>query len=301
MTADIHLVSPTGLIACTIRPHGATISHLIITDPVTGVKRDVVQGFDSLEEQLAADKDPNPYYGTVGRVCNRIANGKFTLNNKTYTLPINNGPNSLHGGLQGFDKKLWTPTQATPTTVTLTLHSPHNDENYPLPLLTTLTYTLTETPTPTLTIDYKAEIIESDLPTTDETSTLVNLTTHSYFNLTGFTDPTIHTHRLEIPNSTHLQLSPTQIPTGKRVSDVRALDFSSPKMIGRDLEEVMEFKGYDHYFFCNPRREWGVVARVLVEGGMGMEVWTDAAGFQLYTGNWLDGRIGPKASTQKGG
>ncbi|KAI8836334.1 galactose mutarotase-like domain-containing protein [Chytridium lagenaria] len=272
-TQDVTLTSPSTSIQCTIRPHGATISHLLVKDPVSGKVLDVVQGFDTLEQQLESDKGANPYYGTIGRVCNRIANGTFTLNSKTYTLPINNGPNSLHGGLQGFDKKTWSILSSSSSHISLSLLSPANQESYPCDLLVTITYTLTDS---SLLIDYTAKI---PTPTTDET--IVNLTTHSYFNLSG------------------------------RYNDNPTLDFSSPKPFNQDLESVMEFKGYDHFFVvknagdakCVVGEDEDVVmvdAATLVspDSGLEMKLRTSAMGFQLYTGNWLDGSLGPK-STQE--
>ncbi|KAJ3102219.1 hypothetical protein HDU97_000716 [Phlyctochytrium planicorne] len=298
----IELKSPSGLLTCRIRPHGATVSHLIVKDPVTGVSRDVVQGFDSLEEQLAADKAANPYYGTIGRVCNRIAKGTFQLNGKTYSLPINNGPNSLHGGLQGFDKKPWKVVSVSSTRAQLSYRSADGEEGYPCALLIHITYT-TKDPSEVL-IEYAAEI-EPDQNSTQDA--IVNLTTHSYFNLSGFlpgTSPDVLGHKLKIhgPN-THLFLDSNQIPTGQ-IGKLPALDFSVAKEIGRDLKHVMEFRGYDHYFFVGEVGADGMRDGVEIEceeARLRLKMRTSAVGFQLYTANWMDGSLGPKKETQKDG
>ncbi|KAJ3109939.1 hypothetical protein HDU96_007044 [Phlyctochytrium bullatum] len=348
--ADIKLSSPPSSssplsLEVTIRPHGATISHLVVIDNRTGKRRDVVQGFDSLEEQKKVDAAQHPYYGTIGRVCNRIKEGTFTLNNRTYNLPINNGPNSLHGGLSGFDQKHWIPLTVTPHRVELEHLSPAGDESYPLSLRTRIIYEIPAADPPRLVVSYSAAVADDAEGGVDgETETVVNLTTHSYFNLTGLESPTVLDHTLQVhadpaaappralatggaaavPGDAkavppHLELTANQVPTWKVERERASLNFGTPKPLGKDLAECMEFRGYDHFFLCkDPAKSrsvfaksdgWDEVERQTTpvatlesrDAGLKMVMKSSAVGFQLYTANWLDGSLKAKESTQKGG
>jgi aldose 1-epimerase len=268
-----------------VTTYGAILTELWVPDR-NGKLGDVVTGFPTLEGYLKG----HPYFGaTVGRVANRIAKGKFTLGGKEYTLAVNNGPNHLHGGKVGFDKKVWKATPKRTTdgpAVEFTSTSPDGEEGYPGTLKTTVTYTLTDKNV--LRIDYRA--------TTDK-PTPVNLTNHAYFNLAGKGD--ILNHQLTLFASRYTPADDTLIPTGK-IAAVKgtALDFTSARAIGSRIEKVGKNPtGYDHNFVRNNNTTFGITARVYEPTtGRVMTMYTSEPGVQFYTGNFLDGTL-----TGKGG
>lgn len=245
---------------------------------------DVVLGFDSLEGYLGK----HPYFGAlIGRYGNRIAKGRFTLEGKQYTLAQNNGPNSLHGGLKGFDKYIWHAEPASDGRQRLVLRhsSPDGDEGYPGMLNVAVTYTLTDEDE--LRIDYSA--------TTDK-ATVLNLTNHTYFNLAGA--GTILDHSLELAASRYTPVDATLIPTGK-IEPVAGtpFDFTKPERIGArinaDHPQIKAGGGYDHNFVLDG--EAGSLRRIArvsePVSGRVMEVITTQPGVQFYTGNFLDGTL----------
>lgn len=240
----------------------------------------IVIGFDSLAEYL---KNP-PYFGAlVGRYGNRIGRARFELDGKTYQLAANNGPNSLHGGVRGFDKRVWNPSAVNDSlpVLALTYDSPDGEEGYPGNLKVTVTYTLSDENE--LIIDYAAE--------TDR-ATPVNLTNHSYFNLSGDVDNTILGHSLQINADHYTPVDSTLIPTGE-IKSVKGtpFDFTLSKKIGRDIGQVTG--GYDHNFVLNREDSSLQPAAVLTDPGTGrkLEVFTTEPGLQFYTGNFLDGKF----------
>jgi aldose 1-epimerase len=270
-----------GMIA-KVSEYGAILTELWVPD-VKGNVSNVVLGFDNLQQYLAG----HPFFGaTTGRFANRIAKGRFTLDGKEYTLATNNGPNHLHGGIKGFDKKVWKsrplPRTENSVAVEFTCTSPDGEEGYPGTLLTKATYTLTADNG--LRIDYEA--------TTDK-ATVVNLTNHSYFNLAG--GGSVLDHVLTIQADRYTVPDAMLIPTGEIVSvQGTPLDFRQPKPIGRDIEAVMTgTKGYDHNFVLNNGDgKLALGARATEpKSGRVMEVWTTEPGVQLYTGNHLDGKL----------
>jgi aldose 1-epimerase len=262
---------------CKIITYGGIITEFHVPDK-SGRLANVVLGFDNLEQYLG----PHPYFGAIiGRFGNRIAKGKFTLDGKTYSLAINNGPNSLHGGLKGFDKVVW---QATPgetrdgATLKLDYTSADGEENYPGKLKVTVTYTFT--PKNELRIDYEAA--------TDQ-ATPINLTNHSYFNLAGAGD--VLGHELRLTAKEFTPTDDTLIPTGE-IKSVKGtpFDFTTPKAIGQDIEKLFSqpHAGYDHNFVLDNGGKLALAARVVEpKSGRGMEVLTDQPGVQLYTANYL--------------
>src|ERR1051326_8741617 len=251
---------------------------------------DVSLGYDYFEDYLKN----NPFFGAlVGRYGNRIARGKFSLDGKEYTLAINNGPNSLHGGLKGFDKVVWEPSiRATPDGAALQLKylSKDGEEGFPGNLSVTALYTLTEDNG--LKLEYTA--------TTDKT-TIVNLTQHSYFNLAGKGD--VLKHLVLINADRFTPVDETLIPTGElRPVDGTPFDFRKPTAIGARIEqpdEQLKFGGgYDHNFVINKvMGELTVMARVTEPtSGRALEVLSTEPGLQFYSGNFLDGKL-----TGKGG
>ncbi len=231
-------VLTNGKITAKVMTYGAILTELIVPDR-EGKPGDVVLGFDSLAPYLAG----HPFFGaTTGRVANRIAKGKFTLDGKEYTLAVNNGPNSLHGGLKAFDKKVWKAEDASGPdgpAVRFSYLSPDGEEGYPGSLSVSVTYTVTNDQA--LKIDYKA--------TTDK-ATPVNLTNHSYFNLAGPAAGDILGHELMLAADSFTPGDETLIPTGE-IRSVKGtpLDFTAPKKIGAQIKEIAaDPVGYDHNF-----------------------------------------------------
>ena len=264
---------------------GAALLELHVPDR-NGKQGDVVLGFDNLPQYLAK----NPFFGvTVGRYANRIAKGRFTLDGKEYQLAINNGPNSLHGGATGFDHKVWTAhPKDTPEgpSVRFTYVSMDGEENYPGTLTVSVTYTLTDKNE--LKLDYSAE--------TDK-ATILNLTNHSYFNLTGSGD--ILNYTLFLSADSFTAVDSTLIPTGEIKSVANTpLDFRTPTAIGAHIAELKEVGGYDHNYVVNGKPgTLRVAARVEdPASGRQMEVWTTEPGVQFYSAIHLDDSI-----TGKGG
>jgi aldose 1-epimerase len=261
--------------------YGAIITELWTPDR-TGRLSNVVLGFDRLDEYTKG----HPFFGAIaGRVANRIAKGKFTLDGKEYTLAVNNGPNHLHGGKLGFDKKVWKSRQLPPGAGTLavefTYTSPDGEEGYPGTLAVKVTYTLTDDNE--LRIDYEA--------TTDK-ATPVNLTNHSYFNLAG--GGTVLDHMLKLNADRYTPADAGLIPTGE-IAPVKGtgLDFSAPRRIGERITDFESFaKGYDHNFVINGGgSKLTPCARVEEpKSGRVLEISTTEPGVQLYTANHLDGK-----------
>lgn len=267
-----------------ISTYGGTVTHLFVPggkeEPV-----DVVLGFDSHYRYVSN----SPFFGClVGRYGNRIANGQFTLDGKTYQLAKNNGPNALHGGLKGFDKVVW---KARPMVTTngpaleLTHVSADGEEGYPGTLTVKAVYTVTRNNE--LRLDYSA--------TTDK-PTVVNLTHHPYFNLAG--RGTILDHEVTINADKFLPVDATSIPTGElRAVDGSPFDFRTPTLvgarIGQDDQQLKFGNGYDHTWVINkPAGELGLVARVHEPtSGRTLEVFSTEPGVQFYTGNFLTGQL----------
>jgi aldose 1-epimerase len=241
----------------------------------------VVLGFDNLAQYLGG----HPYFGcTIGRVANRIARGRFTLDGKVCTLAINNGPNHLHGGVKGFDKMLWQgePLSGPVAGVRFSHASPDGDEGYPGRLDLAVVMTLTDGNA--LVIDYTA--------TTDR-PTPVNLTNHTYFNFAGTGD--ILGHELMLAADRYTPTDAATIPTGE-LRPVRGtpFDFTVPRPIGARVGELPgPPRGYDHNFVLSGAGGVRALAARVLEPvtGRAMDVSTTQPGVQLYTGNFLDGTL----------
>ncbi|MEZ5320188.1 MAG: aldose epimerase family protein [Vicinamibacterales bacterium] len=269
--------------------YGGVIMSLRTPDR-NGQLGDIVLGFDTLEPYF----DQSPYFGClIGRYCNRIAKGLFTLDGTAYQLATNNDQNHLHGGTRGWDKAVWkaeTFNQEIGSGVKLTHVSPDGDEGYPGTVTADVTYTLTDDNR--LIIDYHA--------TTDK-PTIINLTQHSYFNLAGQGD--ILGHELMIDADRYTPVDPTLIPTGEIASvEGTPFDFRQPTAIGarieQDNEQLKRGLGYDHNWVLNRTGDGLQPAARLVEPTTGrvLEVATTQPGLQFYSGNFLDGTL-----TGKGG
>ena len=277
------LTNKNGVVA-KIATYGATLTELWVPGK-DGQKANVVLGFDNLKQY----QEQSPFFGaTTGRIANRIAKGKFTIDGKEYQVATNNGPNHLHGGPKGFDKQIWRaePSQTSKGPgVRFTYVSPDMDQGFPGKLNTEVTYTLTNDNE--VRIDYKA--------TTDKT-TIVNLTNHSYFNLHGSgSGKDVLDHVLTLHADSYTPVDATLIPTGE-IKPVKntPFDFTTPKPIGRDIAQTPGTpNGYDHNFVINGKPgELRPAARVSdPDTGRVMEVRTTEPGVQLYTGNFLDGKV----------
>jgi len=266
-----------------VMTYGATLTELLVPDR-DGKLDDVVLGFDDLDGYLAG----HPFFGsTVGRFANRIAKGKFTLDGKEYTLAINNGPNTLHGGKKGFDKAIWNPEpvlSGDDPAIRFTYRSPDGEEGYPGNLSVAVTYTLTNDNA--LKIHYAAS--------TDK-ATPVNLTNHTYFNLAGAKAGNILGHEMTISADTYTPADDTLIPTGE-IKPVKGtpLDFTTPTLIGAHINQIKaEPVGYDHNFVLNGGgKSLALAARVHdPKTGRVLEMSTTEPGVQFYTGNFLDGKL----------
>jgi aldose 1-epimerase len=278
------LTNKNGLVV-KITDYGGIVTEIQAPDR-DGKLDNVVLGFDSLDNYLAG----HPFFGAIaGRYANRIAKGKFTLDGKEYTLATNNGPNHLHGGAVGFDKRIWQaePVEsATAPGLKLTYTSKDGEEGYPGNLTATVTYTLTDKNA--LDIRYEA--------TTDK-PTVLNLTNHSYFNLHGReSGRDVKDHVFVIHADRYTAVDDTLIPTGE-LAAVKGtpLDFTKPTAVGDRIEQVgKDPTGYDHNYVLNMPRPGVVALAVQVldpDTGRAMEVLTDQPGVQLYTGNFLDGKL----------
>lgn len=244
-----------------------------------GILKDITLGFDTLPPY----EERHPYFGTItGRFANRIARGRFSLDGKAYSLAINNGPNHLHGGINGFDRAVWqasTKTSPRGASVILTHKSPDGDEGYPGELSAEVTYTLSNDNA--LRIDYSA--------TTTKT-TPINLTSHGYFNLSGHDSGDVLKQTLQIAAERVVVVDETSIPTGElaRVEGT-PFDFRTPHPIGDRIGEVGI--GYDHTYVISGAPASLRLAATASDPELGryLELYTTEPGVQLYTSNYLDG------------
>lgn len=278
------LTNPNGIVA-RIMTYGAIVTELHAPDKA-GKSADVVLGFKTFEAYEAG----HPFFGAIaGRYANRIANAKFSLDGKEYTLAVNNGPNSLHGGKKGFDKVVWKAEAATSPdgpSLKLTYVSKDGEEGYPGTLTNTVTYTLT-----------KKNELHIEYHSTTDKATVLNLTNHSYFNLAGENSGTILDHVLTLNADQFTPVDATSIPTGELKSvKGTVMDFTTPHAIGERIKQVPGGPpgGCDHNYVINGGGQGKLVMAAKVKdpkSGRTMEVWTTQPGVQLYTGNFLDGTL----------
>jgi aldose 1-epimerase len=258
--------------------YGGTVTKLVVPDR-NGNPGDVVLGFDSFDGYMQKN---DPYFGSlVGRYANRIANAKFTLDGKTYTLAGNDHGNSLHGGNKGFDKVIWTAEKMGDSSLKLTYQSKDGEEGYPGNLTAQVVYTLGSDNS--LKLDYTA---------TADKATPVNLTNHCYFNLSAGNDSTILNHQLQINASKYTPVTDKLIPTGQTaVVKGGPMDFTASKRIGRDIDKVKG--GYDHNWILDKNGNNLDKVGSLYDSTSGrlMEVFTTEPGMQVYSGNFLNGSL----------
>jgi aldose 1-epimerase len=283
--ADLYTLKNAAGMEVKITNYGGTITHWTAPDKA-GKYENVVLGFDSLAGYLT----PPPYFGAIiGRYGNRIANGKFKLEGKTYQLAQNNNGNHLHGGLKGFDKVFWNAEaiEGKEPALKLTYLSKDGEEGYPGNLAITVTYTLQTDNS--LKMEYSA--------TTDK-ATVVNLTNHAYFNLSA-AKKDILDHEIMLNADKFLPVDKGLIPTGElRTVAGGVFDFTKPTVINKGINDMKDQQiklggGYDHAWILNKKGNEMSLAATVIEktSGRKMEVTTTEPAIQFYTGNFLDGSL----------
>lgn len=269
--------------------YGGIITSWTAADK-NGVYKDIVLGYNSLDEYIKS----NTYFGAIiGRYGNRINKGEFSLDGIAYKLETNDERNHLHGGVKGFDKVVWkadTSSTSTTTSLILTYLSKDMEEGYPGNMTATVTYTLTHDNT--LEVKYAAS--------TDK-KTIVNLTQHSYFNLSANFNSPILDHEITIDADKYIPVDEYLIPTGKLAAvENTAFDFRKSKLIGQDIElendQLKKGGGYDHCWVLNNQNKGVRLVSTAYHEASGryLEVFSDQPGIQLYTGNFLDGSLPDK-------
>ena len=276
-----------------ITNYGGAIVAIMVPDK-DGKHANVIQGHDNIKEVV---ESPEPYLSTlIGRYGNRICKGKFQLHGKEYSLPINNGPNCLHGGKKGFNAKVWDALQMNDHTLVLKYVSPYGEEGFSGEVRVTVVYAFNDDNE--LSIDYMA---------TTNKKTVINLTSHGFFSLAGIADPTPTIDNLvcEINADYYLPIDETSIPTGEiRFVKGTPFDFRKPKTVGQDIdadnEQIKNGQGYDHNFVLNKKEEGELSFAAKIKDPVScrtMEVYTTEPGLQMYTGNFLAGISGQHGAT----
>ncbi len=271
-----------------ISTYGAKILRLLVPD-TNGTLADVVLGFNTLREWQTKETYFN---AIIGRVANRIKNGRFELDGKIFQLPINNGTNALHGGVHGFNEKVWDVISHNDHELVLQYHAADGEENYPGNLLVTITYAVKDT---ALSIRYQAV---TDAPT------IVNLTNHSYFNLNGESSPSIRNHELQVFADAYTPFDETACPTGEILPvEGTPMDFRVPTLIGERIDDpfFVPGRGIDNNFVLrkiegNNSPELAAIVRA---SGRKMEVYTTLPGLQVYTGNYVEENVGKGGTCYK--
>jgi aldose 1-epimerase len=280
---EVYLLTLTNKAGNVIRltNYGAKITWIEVPDK-NGKKDNITFGYDTFDEMIKGDMS---FGSTVGRYANRIAKGKFTLDGVEYTLPLNNGPNTLHGGPAGWHSVVWNTEilkESKTPAVKFTYESPDMEQGFPGKVNVAVVYTWTD----------KNEIIMDYTCTTDK-KCVVNVTNHAYFNLHGAGNGDILDHELVLKASAFTPVDSVMIPTGEiRPVAGTPFDFTTPHKIGERIgdnyEQLVLGKGYDHNYVLDNKEEVDVTVYEPVSGRM-LEVITDQPGMQLYTGNFLTG------------
>jgi aldose 1-epimerase len=286
-TALYALVNAKGMEVC-ITNYGGRIVSILVPDK-NGTPTDVVLGYGNIKDYVESDGN---FGALIGRYGNRIAQGKFTLNGTEYQLPRNNNGHCLHGGPQGYHTRVWDAVQPDSRTLTLKYLSPDGDAGFPGNLDVTVTYSVTDDNA--LSILYEA--------TTDR-ETVVNLTNHSYFNLSGTLGTQILDHLVMINADHYTPVDSLLIPTSE-IAPVEGtpLDLRRPLPVGQRINEpfdqLLKGRGYDHNWVLNTKGDIGQLAAKVVSPGSGiaLEVYTSEPGVQFYTGNFLDGTVVGKSN-----
>lgn len=281
-STDLYLLKNANGMEVTVTNYGGRIVSVMVPDK-EGNMQDVVLGYDSIADYMAVNND---FGATIGRYANRIANGKVTIEGIEYDLPTNNFGHTLHGGPNGFQKQIFKGMQPDSQSVVLTYLSVDGEENFPGNLNVKVTMTLTDDNA--IDIAYEAE--------TDK-ETVVNLTNHSYFNLSGDPSQTILDHMLTIHADEYTPVDRTFMTTGA-IEKVEGtpMDFRTAMAIGEkidqyDFEQLKNGDGYDHNWVLNTKGDVSMVAASVWSPvtGIRMDVYTNEPGIQIYSGNFLDG------------
>lgn len=282
-TALYTLKNASGM-TLTITNYGGRFVSLMVPDS-SGKMTDVVIAMDGVE---AFKNATEPYLGaTIGRYGNRIAKGKFKLDGQEYTLALNNGANTLHGGKQGFQYKVWDAVQPNDSTLELSYTSPDMEEGYPGELKTKVVYSLTGD-----------NAVKMEYTATTNKPTVVNLTNHAFFNLNGAGSGDILGHQMQIFADKYIPVDTTLIPTRIKPVAGTPFDFTKPTAIGARIEDNNEQlkagKGYDHCYVLNGTKgDYGMTHAARATGdksGIVLDVLTDQPGVQLYTGNFMQSK-----------
>lgn len=271
---------------------GGRIIRLMIPDKDNHL-RDVVLGFNRAEDYLP-DNNPSDFGAIIGRYANRLAKGRISVDGVTYQLPQNNGPNCLHGGPMGWQYAIFHVEEATSNRIVLTLTSPDGDNGFPGCVQVRVVYSLENN---SLRVDYHA---------VSDRTTVINMTNHSYFNLGQTSDePLCHDildHMLRIDADRYTPVDETSIPLGDHMPvEGTPFDFRAAKAIGDDInsdnEQLHIGRGYDHNYVLNhPSLDAPSVTLSCAATGISMDIYTDAPGVQLYTGNFLNGVCGKQGT-----
>ncbi len=282
-TALYTLKNKNGVEVC-ITNFGGRIVSIMLNDK-NGVKQDIVLGFDNIDDYQNV---PSDFGACIGRYANRINQGKITVEGVEYQLPTNNYGHCLHGGPNGWQYKVFDVAKATENQLVLTLNSPDGDANFPGNVTAKVTYTLTDNNE--IDIDYEA--------TTDKT-TVINMTNHSYFNLTGNASKPVTDCLLTINADNYTPVDSTFMTTGEILPvENTPMDFRTAKAIGKEINnydfvQLKNGNGYDHNWVLNTNRDIAQVAAEVTcpETGITLKVYTDEPGIQIYTGNFLDSTV----------
>ena len=283
------LKNKAGMEVC-ITNFGGRIVSVMVPDK-NGTMQDVVLGFDSIADYINI---PSDFGASIGRYANRINQGRIVLNGDTIQLPQNNFGHCLHGGPKGWQYQVFDAKQIDETTLELTRFSPDGDENFPGNVTAKVLFKLTEDNA--IDIKYSA--------TTDKT-TIINMTNHSYFNLSGNPAQAATDHILYVNADTYTPVDNTFMTTGE-IAPVKdtPMDFTTPKAVGQDIanfdfDQLKNGNGYDHNWILNTQGDITRIAAKLTSpvSGITLEVYTNEPGIQVYTGNFLDGTVKGKKGT----
>ena len=284
-TALFVLNNNNGMEVC-VTNFGARIVSVLVPDR-DGIMRDVVLGFDNIKDYQNVKSD---FGASIGRYANRINQGNITIDGEIIQLPQNNYGHCLHGGPNGWQYKVYKPVEVTRNSISFSLFSPDGDENFPGNVNAKVSYTLTDDNA--IRIEYSA---------TADAKTVINMTNHSYFNLSGNPSNPAIDHILYINASNFTPVDSTFMTTGEIASvEGTPMDFTTPKAIGRDIEnpyqQLRNGKGYDHNWVLDTKGNVNELAAKLScpSTGIAVEVYTNEPGIQIYTGNFLKGNVAGK-------
>ena len=284
-TALYTLTNENGMEACITNYGGRIVSLMVPCSD--GALRDVVLGFDSIQAYFP-ENNQTDFCASIGRYANRIDHGRLPIDGDTIQLPVNNFGHCLHGGPTGWQYQVYEATQPDDTTLVLTMHSPDGGNNFPGNVTATVTYTLRSDNS--LAIDYSA---------TTDAPTVINMTNHAYFCLSGDPERTVADDVLQINAAAYTPVDSTYMTTGEILPVAGTpMDFTTPKPVGRDyalfdFDQVRNGNGFDHNWVLATEGDITLPAAVLTspESGVTLTVYTTEPGIQFYSGNFLDGTI----------